>query len=777
MICILVSLLYVLDYGHITITILEGDMKTGTITAVIAILLAVSSTHAISQTSYQAHLSGSNEVHLPPTTASGTIEAILDGNSLEVSGSFSDLISPVDTSIAGGAHIHVGYVGADGGVVFVLDANLDADMRGGTFDAGGNTFELEPDEIATLEERRYYVNIHTEMFPAGEIRGQLVPAADQVFRVNLTGNNETPPILTSGHGALILELNDNEIILSGSFSDLSSEYTASHIHLGFAGQAGGVEIGLNANLDDNGTGGIYEADNNTYTLTEAQIDLLHNRQLYVNVHSGNFPPGEIRGQILPQTAATFQANLSGATETPPVNTGAFGAVVIEMNDDEITITGSFSGLSSEYTASHIHLGFAGQAGGVEVGLDATLDDDEMSGVYEAANNTYTLTESQIDMLLNRELYLNIHSENFPPGEIRGQLLGEAHSYFYGNLDGLNEIINGSPVITNAAGGIVVEQTGRRLIISGSFDDLSSDLAVGIGGGAHLHAGGPDETGGVEIPLIVTTNDDLQNGIFNPADNTFEMDEDTETLLNEGRLYANIHSENYQPGEIRGQLLLDPHFFPTVSEIQTPEDGSTIILEGDPDSDLSFTWSEAIDPRDNKVVYIWQVGSDEEFDSLLVNLNVGNAAMANFTVGEVDSILAHAGVEEGDSITVYHRAISSNGSLNITGPSASVDLIRGTITSVDEDQRTIPDKLVLHQNYPNPFNPSTVITFELPEQEVVTLTIFDLLGREVATLIDNEAMEAGSYNVEFTAGNLSSGHYFYTLSTETSAITKQMLFIK
>lgn len=653
MICILVSLLYVLDYGHITITILEGDMKTGTITAVIAILLAVSSTHAISQTSYQAHLSGSNEVHLPPTTASGTIEAILDGNSLEVSGSFSDLISPVDTSIAGGAHIHVGYVGADGGVVFVLDANLDADMRGGTFDAGGNTFELEPDEIATLEERRYYVNIHTEMFPAGEIRGQLVPAADQVFRVNLTGNNETPPILTSGHGALILELNDNEIILSGSFSDLSSEYTASHIHLGFAGQAGGVEVGL----------------------------------------------------------------------------------------------------------------------------DATLDDDEMSGVYEAANNTYTLTESQIDMLLNRELYLNIHSENFPPGEIRGQLLGEAHSYFYGNLDGLNEIINGSPVITNAAGGIVVEQTGRRLIISGSFDDLSSDLAVGIGGGAHLHAGGPDETGGVEIPLIVTTNDDLQNGIFNPADNTFEMDEDTETLLNEGRLYANIHSENYQPGEIRGQLLLDPHFFPTVSEIQTPEDGSTIILEGDPDSDLSFTWSEAIDPRDNKVVYIWQVGSDEEFDSLLVNLNVGNAAMANFTVGEVDSILAHAGVEEGDSITVYHRAISSNGSLNITGPSASVDLIRGTITSVDEDQRTIPDKLVLHQNYPNPFNPSTVITFELPEQEVVTLTIFDLLGREVATLIDNEAMEAGSYNVEFTAGNLSSGHYFYTLSTETSAITKQMLFIK
>ena len=653
MICILVSLLYVLDYGHITITILEGDMKTGTITAVIAILLAVSSTHAISQTSYQAHLSGSNEVHLPPTTASGTIEAILDGNSLEVSGSFSDLISPVDTSIAGGAHIHVGYVGADGGVVFVLDANLDADMRGGTFDAGGNTFELEPDEIATLEERRYYVNIHTEMFPAGEIRGQLVPAADQVFRVNLTGNNETPPILTSGHGALILELNDNEITLSGSFSDLSSEYTASHIHLGFAGQAGGVEVGL----------------------------------------------------------------------------------------------------------------------------DATLDDDEMSGVYEAANNTYTLTESQIDMLLNRELYLNIHSENFPPGEIRGQLLGEAHSYFYGNLDGLNEIINGSPVITNAAGGIVVEQTGRRLIISGSFDDLSSDLAVGIGGGAHLHAGGPDETGGVEIPLIVTTNDDLQNGIFNPADNTFEMDEDTETLLNEGRLYANIHSENYQPGEIRGQLLLDPHFFPTVSEIQTPEDGSTIILEGDPDSDLSFTWSEAIDPRDNKVVYIWQVGSDEEFDSLLVNLNVGNAAMANFTVGEVDSILAHAGVEEGDSITVYHRAISSNGSLNITGPSASVDLIRGTITSVDEDQRTIPDKLVLHQNYPNPFNPSTVITFELPEQEVVTLTIFDLLGREVATLIDNEAMEAGSYNVEFTAGNLSSGHYFYTLSTETSAITKQMLFIK
>ncbi len=763
-------------------------MNTGTIyTLLTIVILLLCSSTVFAQTNYEAQLSGSNEVHLPPTTASGTIEAVLTDTTLTVSGSFSNLTSPVAVAIGGGTHIHVGYAGQDGGVIFPLNADLDADMRGGDFEAGDNTFELNSDQIEALEERRYYVNIHTEMFPAGEIRGQLVPAAEQVLRVNLTGNNETPPILTSAHGALVVELNDNEITLSGSFSNLSSPLAVAigggaHIHTGYAGQAGGIEVVLDVTPGDDLLSGVFEADNNTFTLTQDQLEMLHNRELYVNVHSENHQPGEIRGQILAQSDAIFQANLSGSTETPPVDSDATGAVVAELTGNELIVTGSFAGLSSPLAVdigggAHIHIGYAGESGGIIIPLTVTPGENDMSGIFEAEVNTYELEDEELENLIARRYYVNVHSENYGPGEIRGQLLGEAHSYFTANLEGLNEVINGSPVITEATGGLAVERTGDRIIVSGSFADLSSDLATDIGGGAHLHLGGPGETGGIEIVLSVTIGDDDRSGIFEVSNNLFEMDEDTEMLLVEGRLYANIHSENYPPGEIRGQLLLDPHFFPTVSEILTPEDGENVIVEGDVDVEFPVTWSEATDPSDNAVVYIWQLASDEEFDTLLININAGDAETAGATMGDIDTMLGQAGVAVGESITVYHRVISSNGSLNQPGPAASVELTRGTVTSVDEDDVTLPEKLALHQNYPNPFNPSTIISFELPQREIVTLKIFDILGREVATLIDSEEFSAGAFHVELDAGTLSSGNYFYTLTAGTFTQTKRMLLIR
>ena len=66
------------------------------------------------------------------------------------------------------------------------------------------------------------------------------------------------------------------------------------------------------------------------------------------------------------------------------------------------------------------------------------------------------------------------------------------------------------------------------------------------------------------------------------------------------------------------------------------------------------------------------------------------------------------------------------------------------------------------NYPNPFNPSTIITFQIPEAGLVSLKVYDLLGREVATLVD-EHKTAGSYDVEFNASELSSGVYFYKIN--------------
>lgn len=89
---------------------------------------------------------------------------------------------------------------------------------------------------------------------------------------------------------------------------------------------------------------------------------------------------------------------------------------------------------------------------------------------------------------------------------------------------------------------------------------------------------------------------------------------------------------------------------------------------------------------------------------------------------------------------------------------------------------IPTGYQLSQNYPNPFNPTTNIRFSIPESGFATLKVYNTLGQEVATLV-NEFKHAGSYEVDFNAKDLSSGMYLYTLTTGKATISKKMLLVK
>lgn len=89
---------------------------------------------------------------------------------------------------------------------------------------------------------------------------------------------------------------------------------------------------------------------------------------------------------------------------------------------------------------------------------------------------------------------------------------------------------------------------------------------------------------------------------------------------------------------------------------------------------------------------------------------------------------------------------------------------------------IPEKFILEQNYPNPFNPKTVITFKTPTKGQITLIVYDVLGNEAATLI-NEQKQAGSYVVEFDASQLTSGIYFYNLTVGEFSSTRKMILLK
>jgi hypothetical protein len=98
------------------------------------------------------------------------------------------------------------------------------------------------------------------------------------------------------------------------------------------------------------------------------------------------------------------------------------------------------------------------------------------------------------------------------------------------------------------------------------------------------------------------------------------------------------------------------------------------------------------------------------------------------------------------------------------------------SNVIEVDAGLPKVFALEQNYPNPFNPSTVMSYQLPVASNVSLKVYDVLGREVATLV-NGRQEAGRYSVSFNAASFASGVYFYRLQAGNFVQTKKMMLVK
>lgn len=100
----------------------------------------------------------------------------------------------------------------------------------------------------------------------------------------------------------------------------------------------------------------------------------------------------------------------------------------------------------------------------------------------------------------------------------------------------------------------------------------------------------------------------------------------------------------------------------------------------------------------------------------------------------------------------------------------------TVGVEDEANNNVVNSFNLAQNYPNPFNPSTKISYALQSPELVTLRVFDVLGREVATLV-NQYQSAGNHTVSFNASSLASGMYFYKLEAGSFQSIKKMMLLK
>jgi subtilisin family serine protease len=131
----------------------------------------------------------------------------------------------------------------------------------------------------------------------------------------------------------------------------------------------------------------------------------------------------------------------------------------------------------------------------------------------------------------------------------------------------------------------------------------------------------------------------------------------------------------------------------------------------------------------------------------------------------------------DKYTHYSPSLTwTSGGTNYLRNSKILVDFQNNVTGIAETNNAIPNKFELYQNYPNPFNPSTTIKYDLAKETRVKLVVYDILGREVATLV-NETEKAGSYHVIWDASRLASGVYFYRIQAKDYSAVKKLLLLK
>jgi len=151
------------------------------------------------------------------------------------------------------------------------------------------------------------------------------------------------------------------------------------------------------------------------------------------------------------------------------------------------------------------------------------------------------------------------------------------------------------------------------------------------------------------------------------------------------------------------------------------------------------------------------------DSLGPGGNGFTISAGPFTISSNQSVIVGFAIIKGNSLTdLINKANTARNKYS----SVSVNTI----------SELIPNKFNLSQNYPNPFNPETTIKFAIPENEFVKINVYDVLGREIASLV-NEKLKAGTYEVNFNGSNLPSGAYFYRMTTDKFNDIRRMMLIK
>jgi CHRD domain len=378
------------------------------------LMLGLLTSAAFAQSYYAASLSGAQEV--PPVATPGRGWAVVRHdtatNDVRLFVYHENLSGP-----PAAAHLHIGAVGVNGGVALPLVAASPTTFTGvGTLTAA---------QAASLMANNTYINVHTAANPGGEIRGQVVPSVSTRYTGVLSGAQEVPPNGSAATGTAVAFLHEpeNRVVYMVNTAGLAN-VTAAHFHQAAAGVNGPVQVALN--------GGAGNYCGVTNPLTAAQVAAWQANGVYVNVHTGAFPGGELRAQMIRDQGDHFVAAATGLQEVPPNGTPGLGSMrLVRSASGVLTLQGQFGGLTGPAVAAHVHFAPPGANGPVVFPL-------AIAGTTLSA--TYSPTTVDLVNLRAGNWYVNVHTAAFPGGEIRGQLnLAKLPTTFGSGCQGSNGV--------------------------------------------------------------------------------------------------------------------------------------------------------------------------------------------------------------------------------------------------------------------------------------------------------------------------------------------------
>ena len=348
------------------------------------------------------------------------------------------------------------------------------------------------------------------------------------------GSEVIPPVNTDAAGALAVTVDPVAMSLVAHVNTIGADDAgAAHLHDAYAGASGGVAIPL---VQDATTLSRWSAE--VGSLTNDQLAAFREGRLYANVHTPAFPGGEIRGQVVPPPVEVLFATMGGSEEVPPVATAATGRAATTVNRDtgKMSVHVRTSGVD-DATGAHVHSAYAGQNGGVAVGLVQDGGDVAHWSVTEASLDAAALTD-----YLEGRLYVNVHTPANASGEIRAQIVPRDIQVVLSGMDG-DQVV--PAVVTAATGTVATTVDMRRRSLFAVVNGLGVDDATSAG----IHTGGVGVNGTEVLPLQQSPTLVSQwSAMTEPLDAT------DFSSYRAGRLYAQVATPAQAGGEIRGQIV-------------------------------------------------------------------------------------------------------------------------------------------------------------------------------------------------------------------------------